>query len=151
MPFYPAKTTQDEFCLDLAFQRDWLKKTDRYTYTVAPVICYFRRIPLLTCSNNNIHVSCLNFDIFHRKKETKKLRNLTDIIHHYPLLIAFQNEIFSLLAHLHSASWFVSKEASMVTVACFLNCEFPNLSPLRLNSIKNPNKEFYHQRIAHFF
>lgn len=41
MPFYPAKTAQDEFCLDLAFQRDWLKKTDRYTYTVAPVICYF--------------------------------------------------------------------------------------------------------------
>lgn len=142
MPFYPAKTAQDEFCLDLAFQRDWLKKTDRYTYTVAPVICYFRRIPLLTCSNNNIHVSCLNFDIFHRKKETKKLRNLTDIIHHYPLLIAFQNEIFSLLAHLHSASWFVSKEASMVTVACFLNCGFPNLSPLRLNSIKTLIRNF---------
>ena len=73
MPFYPAKTAQDEFCLDLAFQTDWLKKTDRYTYTVAPVICYFRRIPLRTCSNNNIHVSCLNFDIFHRKKSNKKI------------------------------------------------------------------------------
>lgn len=32
MPFYPAKTAQDEFCLDLAFQTDWLKKTNRYTH-----------------------------------------------------------------------------------------------------------------------
>ena len=36
MPFYPAKTIQDEFFLDLAFQTDCLIKTDRYTYHRCP-------------------------------------------------------------------------------------------------------------------
>ena len=64
MPFYPAKTIQDEFFLDLAFQTDCLIKTDRYTYHRCPG-------DMLLPSHPTADVSCLSFDIFYWKKKRK--------------------------------------------------------------------------------